>query len=161
MPSDHRTRRAPWGADETPGTRMHPKVAAVASLNWPSGNHLSFEPPRKHHSSLWKCSIYPLNLPTRFREDPLNKSVKRKPVYTKFRTPPPLPETAQKKGPGSGPFSFAAGRVFGVLPSDLFCLHPGCRMPYGTVTVVASRLTAVCASSLPLIDERFPMLMAV
>jgi hypothetical protein len=29
-------------------------------------------------------------------------------------------------------------------------------MPYGWVTVVASRLTAVCANSLPLIEERFP-----
>ena len=37
------------------------------------------------------------------------------------------------------------------------CFHNQCFMAYwGTVTVVASRTTADCASSLPLIDARFP-----
>jgi len=49
---------------------MYPTAAAVASLNWPSRNHLSFEQPRKPQSSLGECSIYPLKSPTRFREDP-------------------------------------------------------------------------------------------
>ncbi|MSO23365.1 MAG: tetratricopeptide repeat protein [Acidobacteria bacterium] len=49
---------------------MYPTAAAVASLNWPSRNHLSFEQPRPPQSSLGECSIYPLKSPTRFREDP-------------------------------------------------------------------------------------------
>jgi len=51
---------------------MYPTAAAVASLHWPSRNHLSFEQPRKPQSSLGECSIYPLKSPTRFREDPVN-----------------------------------------------------------------------------------------
>ena len=50
---------------------MHPTAAAVASLIWPSGNHRRFEPLGEHPLSLWECSIYPLNSPTRFREDPV------------------------------------------------------------------------------------------
>ena len=53
---------------------MHPTAAAVASLNWPSGNHLNFEHPRKQQSPLGESSIYPLNLPTRFPEDPFFKT---------------------------------------------------------------------------------------
>ena len=50
---------------------MYPTAAAVASLNWPSRNHLSFEQPRPPQSSLGECPIYPLKSPTRFREDPV------------------------------------------------------------------------------------------
>ncbi len=39
--------------------------------------------------------------------------------------------TAQKKGPDSGPFSFAAGGVPTVLPCDLFDLHLEYHMCYG------------------------------
>jgi hypothetical protein len=40
-------------------------------------------------------------------------------------------------------------------------LNSNYHMPYGTVTVVASRMIAVCASSLPLIDARFPSVIDV
>src|SRR3990170_4240192 len=69
-PSDHRTHRSPRCADAIRKWHTPPRAAAVASLNWPSGNHLSFEPPTKHPSSLGKRSIYPLNLPARLPEDP-------------------------------------------------------------------------------------------
>ena len=53
----------------------HPKVAAVASQNWPFRHDAKCEPLLKflkaniHEAS---SDAYPLNLPTRVREDPKN-----------------------------------------------------------------------------------------
>jgi len=54
----------------------HPKVAAVASQNWPFRHDAKCEPLLKflkaniHEAS---SDAYPLNLPTRVREDPIKR----------------------------------------------------------------------------------------
>jgi hypothetical protein len=52
----------------------HPKVAAVASQNWPFRHDAKCEPLLKFlKANIHEASshAYPLNLPTRVREDPL------------------------------------------------------------------------------------------
>ena len=52
---------------------IHPKVAAVASLNWPFRHDAKCEPLLKFlKANIHEASshAYPLNLPTRIREDP-------------------------------------------------------------------------------------------
>ena len=73
----------------------HPKVAAVASQNWPFRHDAKCEPLLKflkaniHEAS---SDAYPLNLPTRVREDPNKRvlvnalSVARKTTYSSSGT---------------------------------------------------------------------------
>ena len=55
----------------------HPKVAAVASQNWPFRHDAKCEPLLKFlKANIHEASshAYPLNLPTRVREDPKKKT---------------------------------------------------------------------------------------
>jgi hypothetical protein len=61
----------------------HPKVAAVASQNWPFRHDAKCEPLLKFlKANIHEASshAYPLNLPTRVREDPLQ-------IYTHHKPP--------------------------------------------------------------------------
>jgi hypothetical protein len=60
---------------------MHPTVAAVGSLTWPSKHDAKSEPLMKcRGANIHAASshVYPFNLPTRFREDRKKKAARRR-----------------------------------------------------------------------------------
>jgi hypothetical protein len=73
VPSGRRKHRAPWVADEIRGTHTRPTAAAFASLNWPFKHDAKFERLAKYRKANIHAAfshVHPINLPTRFREDP-------------------------------------------------------------------------------------------
>ncbi len=73
VPSDHRTHRTPWCADENRGRRTRPTAAAVASMNSPSTPDAKLQHPAKCpkaniHRAF--CHVHPIKSPTRLPEDP-------------------------------------------------------------------------------------------